>query len=96
MATTVAEVMAHDPAMVDADAPISEAARLMRAAGVEDVLVVDSGRLSGIVTDRDIAIRAVAENKNSDTPVREVCGGEELITVIPKTSDGALTVEERR
>lgn len=85
MAITVAQVMARDPATVSADTPISEAARIMRAAGVGDVLVVDSGRLSGIVTDRDIAIRAVAENKDPHTPVREACSSIELITVTPDT-----------
>jgi predicted transcriptional regulator len=44
MAITVAEVMAHNPATVNADSPISEAARIMRAADVGDVLVLDSGR----------------------------------------------------
>ena len=85
MAITVAEVMARDPATVNADSPVSEAARIMRAADVGDVLVLDSGRLSGIVTDRDIAIRVVAENKNPDTPVSEACSGAELTTVTPDT-----------
>jgi CBS domain-containing protein len=86
MATTVAEVMAHDPATVDVDAPISEAARTMRAADVGDVLIVEGGRLRGIITDRDIAVRAVAEDKDPSTPVREACSGAELITVTPDTT----------
>lgn len=86
MATTVADVMAHDLATVNADSPISEAARIMRAADVGDVLVLDGDRLSGIVTDRDIAIRVVAENKDPDTPVLEACSSVELTTVTPDTT----------
>jgi len=57
----------------------------MRTEDVGDVLVVDGGRLSGIITDRDIAIRAVAENKGPATPVREVCSDGNLTTVTPDT-----------
>ncbi len=87
MATTVAEVMTHDPATVNADTPISEAAREMRASNTGDVLVVDSGRLIGIVTDRDIVIRVLADNKDPRTPVREACSGDDLATVTPGHQD---------
>lgn len=83
MAITVAEVMTLDPVTVDADAPISEAARKMRVNHVGNVFVLDEGRLSGIVTDRDITIRAVAENKGPDTPVRHACSDTELTIVAP-------------
>lgn len=85
MATTVAEVMTSDLVTVDADAPISEAARQMRARNAGNVLVLDGGRLAGIVTDRDITIRAVAENKDPNTPVREVCSEVALATVTSDT-----------
>ncbi len=78
MATTVAEVMAHEPVTVNADTPISEAAREMRTSNTGDVLVMDSGRLVGIVTDRDIAIRIVAENKDPNTPAREAVSAGDL------------------
>jgi CBS domain-containing protein len=85
MATTVAEVMTRFPATVTGDVPISEAARQMRASNIGDVLVMDDGRLAGIITDWDIAIRIVAENKDLDRPVREACSGRELVTVTPDT-----------
>lgn len=86
MATTVADVMAHDPATVSADAPVSEAARHMRASDAGDVLVMDGRRLAGIITDRDIAIRVVAENKPPETPVREAYSDGDLTTVTPDTT----------
>jgi CBS domain-containing protein len=85
MATTVADIMAHSPTTVPSDATITEVARQMRANDIGDVLVVDGGRLAGIVTDRDIVIRIVAENKDLNTPVREACSDGDLVTVTPNT-----------
>ena len=85
MATTVAEVMTREPVTVNGDSSISEAAREMRVSNVGDLLVLDGGRLVGIVTDRDIVIRVLAENKGPDTPVREACSDRELVTVTPDT-----------
>jgi CBS domain-containing protein len=85
MATTVAEVMTHSPATITGDAPVSEAAREMRASNIGDVLIVDGDRLVGIVTDRDIVVRVVADNKDPKTPVREACSDQELTTVTPDT-----------
>lgn len=86
MATTVAEVMTLDPTIVSANAPVSEAARHMRARNAGNVLVMDDGQLIGIITDRDIAIRVVAENKDPDTPVREACSDQDVTTVTPDTT----------
>jgi CBS domain-containing protein len=97
MATTVADVMAHSPVTVPSDAPITEAARQMRANDVGDVLVLDGGRFAGIVTDRDIVIRIVAENKDLNTPVREAYSDQHLITVTPGTHlDEAVQLMRRK
>ncbi|MGV9775650.1 CBS domain-containing protein [Streptosporangium sp. NPDC003464] len=85
MAKTVADVMTHDPATVDAGQPVSVAARLMAAEDTGAVIVTHDGRVRGIVTDRDIAVRVVAEDKGPDTPVREVYSGD-VVTVGPDTS----------
>ena len=58
----IREVMTAAPDSVRETATLQEAARLMRSNDIGDVLVEDEeGRLSGIITDRDIATRAVAE-----------------------------------
>ncbi|WP_219420360.1 CBS domain-containing protein [Pseudonocardia nigra] len=85
---TVAEIMSRDPEAVSADMTISEAARRMRAVDTGDVVVLDGDRLAGILTDRDIVVRAVAEDKDGSTPVREVCSGAGLATVTPDTTVG--------
>ncbi|MBF8190815.1 CBS domain-containing protein [Nonomuraea sp. K274] len=73
MAKTVADVMTSHPAMVEGDQPVSVAATLMRDNDTGAIIVNDGGRMQGIVTDRDIAIRVVADERGPDTPVREAC-----------------------
>ena len=73
MTQKVYEIMTADPATVSAQTPVSEAARMMRDGNIGDVLVTDQGRLRGVLTDRDIVVRAVAHQRPGDTPVREVC-----------------------
>jgi len=85
VATTVAEIMARDPQTVQADAPVREAASRMRDHDTGDVVVLDGQQLVGIVTDRDIAVRIVAEGRDTATPVREACSADPT-TVAPDTA----------
>ena len=85
MAQTVADVMTRDPATIERDDSTAEAARRMAAAGAGDVVVLSNGTPCGIVTDRDIAIRLVAEDKPGSTPVGEIVTDTELTTVSPDT-----------
>jgi CBS domain-containing protein len=70
------DIMTSDPRCVTPDTPLQEAARLMKDEDVGLVPVVErqgSKRLVGLLTDRDIAIRVVAEGRDSvGTPVRDV------------------------
>lgn len=85
MAQTVADVMTRDPATVERGASAAEAARLMARGDMGDVIVLDNGTVTGIVTDRDIAVRLVAEEKDPRTPVAEIVSDSELVTVTPDT-----------
>jgi CBS domain-containing protein len=74
MATSVRDVMMTNPLSVDAGASIRQAAEVMRDNDIGDVLVVADGSLRGIVTDRDLVVRALAEGRQADaTAVGEVC-----------------------
>lgn len=73
MAQTVGEIMSTDPATVPGRVAVSEAARLMRERGIGDVLVTDEGRLRGVLTDRDIVVRAVAEERADTATAMEIC-----------------------
>jgi CBS domain-containing protein len=78
----ISEIMSKNPRSVSPDTPVSEAAQLMKEEDVGLVPVVERvggaetrGRLVGVVTDRDIAIRAVAEGRAADAPVSEIMSG---------------------
>ncbi|MCP9982563.1 CBS domain-containing protein [Actinomadura madurae] len=76
--------MTAPPKSLPLDATLYEAARLMRDQGIGDVLVTFAGRLCGLVTDRDIVVRAVAESRDTAlTPLGDVCTAE-LTTIHPE------------
>jgi CBS domain-containing protein len=91
MARKVSDVMTPAPVSVSGQTSLSHAARLMRAHDVGVVLVLDDGRLLGMVTDRDIVVRAVADGRDvTRTTVAEICSCD-LITVSPgDDADSAL------
>jgi CBS domain-containing protein len=88
MVRTVGEVMTPNPTTIDADAPVAWAARLMRESDIGSVLVADHDRFVGIVTDRDIVVRVLADDRDPrDCPVREAASGD-VETVTPDTEIG--------
>lgn len=87
-APRVGDVMSTRPRSLPRDATLREAARMMRDEGVGDVLVTVAGRLCGMVTDRDIVVRAVAEDWDARiTSLGEVCTAD-LATVRPDDDAG--------
>jgi CBS domain-containing protein len=72
----VREAMTRDVRLVRPDQPIREAARLMAELDIGALPVEEQDRLVGMITDRDIAVRAVAVGRGPDTPVREVMSPE--------------------
>src|SRR5688572_13681 len=68
----VSEFMTQEVETVTPDQPIREAAQFMLRADAGAMPVSDGDRLIGMVTDRDITVRAVAEGRGPDTPVRDV------------------------
>ena len=75
MPQTISQVMTTDPKTVQEGDPIQVAARLMRDADIGDVIVLrEDGSVCGIVTDRDLVIRALAEGADLRTAtLAEVC-----------------------
>lgn len=69
----VQEIMRANVHMADPNMTICEAARRMRANNIGALPIGENDRLIGMVTDRDIVVRAIAENRSpTDTTVREV------------------------
>lgn len=75
MDAKVRDVMTPGPIGVDYHQSIGEAARIMRDWGVGAVLVVSNESLHGLVTDRDLVVRAVAEARGADEPVGPLSSG---------------------
>jgi CBS domain-containing protein len=72
----VSECMTRDVNTIAPDRSIRDAAKLMADKDIGCIPVGEHDKLVGMITDRDIAIRAVCEGKNPDTPIREVMTGE--------------------
>jgi CBS domain-containing protein len=73
MARTVEEIMTTDPRTVNAGDTVQDAARVMRDNDIGDVIVVEDGQVTGILTDRDVVVRGVAEARDADsTTVGEI------------------------
>jgi signal-transduction protein with cAMP-binding, CBS, and nucleotidyltransferase domain len=84
MAKKVRELMSKQPVKLQSSAPVVEAARQMRSADVGAIIVEENGKPCGIVTDRDIAIRVVAQGLDSQkTPVSQICS-KDLTTLTPE------------
>jgi CBS domain-containing protein len=74
MAQTLKDVMTRNPETLEASTTLVEAARRMRDRDIGAVIVVENGELRGIVTDRDIVVRAVADERDpSRTTIGEIC-----------------------
>jgi len=77
----VSEIMTRDVRLLSPDQTIREAASLMADIDVGSLPVGDNDRLVGMITDRDIVIRAVAQGKSADTKVADVMSKEILYCV---------------
>lgn len=77
MTRKVREIMSAAPACMAASESVSAAAKAMKERGIGTVLVLSGGRLAGLVTDRDIAIRVLAENRDPlTTRLDDICSSE--------------------
>ena len=96
MPKSVRDTMTQNPSTIGASASVVEAARLMREEHIGSLPITDNERLVGMLTDRDITTRVVAEAADpKTTPVGEVYSGD-LISVEPdKDLDEALQLMAR-
>lgn len=93
----VAECMSQDVETVSPEAPIREAAQFMLRTDTGVLPVCDNGNLAGMITDRDIAVRAVAEGRGPDTPVRDAMSDEVLFVYEDQdVEDAAMLMSDRQ
>jgi CBS domain-containing protein len=85
MAQTIQDVMTPSPTCMDSGTTLPRAAQAMRDGDIGDVLVTSNGQLQGIVTDRDLVIRGMAELPDVEhATLGDVCTPSP-ITVAPET-----------
>ena len=88
MAKSVQELMTRNPCSIDAGKSVAYAAKMLRDEDVGIAPIVEGDRLVGTVTDRDIAIRAVAEGKDPESTKVKDIASINLVTVDPRQDLG--------
>jgi CBS domain-containing protein len=83
MGKTVRDVMTESPRSVEPGESVVEAARLMRDGDVGSLPVLEEGRLVGVITDRDLAIRVVAEAMSPERVTVSDVASREPVTAAP-------------
>ena len=84
MAKKIADVMTKNPQTVGRDATVTDAARIMRDADTGVVPIVDGDQLVATITDRDVAVRVVADGADVHAAKAFDAASKQLVTVDPQ------------
>jgi CBS domain-containing protein len=84
MGKTVRELMSENPCSIDTDKSVAYAAKMMRDEGVGLAPIVEGDRLVGTLTDRDIAIRVVAEGRDPESTMAREVASTDVVTIDPQ------------
>jgi CBS domain-containing protein len=98
MAQKVREIMSSHPVSLPSDASLIEAAKTMRDNDIGDVLIMEpDGRLMGIVTDRDMVVRGIANEKEArNTTIADVCSPDLVAVDADDDAERAVQVMRQR
>lgn len=96
MGKSIRDAMTSKPRGVEPSTPVIEAARLMKSEDVGSLPIIEGERLVGMVTDRDIVLRVVAEGKDVQSSTVGEVASRDLVTVDPQQDmDEALRLMAR-
>jgi CBS domain-containing protein len=84
MGTSIRDLMTSDPRTVESGGTIVDAAKIMRDEDVGIVPIVDGDRLVGTITDRDVAVRVVAEGRDAQSTTVGEIASRDLVTIDPQ------------
>lgn len=84
MAKNVRDAMTSNPRSIESSTMVADAAKLMKAEDVGSLPIVEGDQLVGMVTDRDIVIRVVAEGKDQQSTTVGEIASRDLVTVDPE------------
>jgi CBS domain-containing protein len=82
----ISDVMTSNPRTIEPSTPVAQAAKLMRDEDVGPLPIVDGNRVVGILTDRDIVIRTIAEGKDPQSVTAGEIASKQLVTIDPDQS----------
>ena len=93
MGQSIKDVMTSNPCSIDAGKSVAYAAKMMRDEDVGVAPIVEGDKLIGMLTDRDIAIRVVAEGRNPDQVTARDVASRQVVTIDPQQDlDEALRI----
>jgi CBS domain-containing protein len=93
MGQIIKDVMTSNPCSIDAEKSVAYAANMMREEDVGLAPIVEGDKLIGMLTDRDIAIRVVAEGRNPDQVKVADVASKQVVTIDPQQDlDEALRI----
>jgi CBS domain-containing protein len=84
MGKSIRDAMTTNPRNVETSTPITEAAKLLKSENVGSLPVTEGDRLVGMVTDRDIVVRVVAEGKDVQSATVGEIASRDLVTIDPQ------------
>ena len=84
MANTIRDSMTSNPCSIDATQSVAYAARMMRDEDVGVAPIVEGDKLVGVLTDRDVAIRVVAEGRDPESTTVAEVASKDVVTVDPQ------------
>jgi CBS domain-containing protein len=96
MVKSIKDAMTTKPASLPASATVADAAQQMRELDIGDVLVEQEGRLAGIVTDRDIVVRAIAEGRDVTSKLGDIVSSEVVCITPAESADDAIRLMRER
>jgi CBS domain-containing protein len=97
MAQSIKDVMTRDPVCVDPHDSAADAAKRMRDVDSGAILVAEGGHLKGLLTDRDIVVRAIAEGRDpAQVEVQEICSSDIQALRPDDDIDRAVTLMRER
>ena len=93
MSQIIKDVMTSNPCSIDAEKSVAYAAKMMREEDVGLAPIVEGDKLIGMLTDRDIAIRVVAEGRNPEQVKVADVASKQVVTIDPQQDlDEALRI----
>ncbi|MGH3032070.1 MAG: CBS domain-containing protein [Gaiellaceae bacterium] len=94
--TQIRDLMTENPSSCERGTPVAEAAKVMAREDVGSVPVVEGGRLVGVVTDRDLVVRVLAEGRDPESTTAGEIASSDLVTLSPDDNlDQALQLLAR-